>query len=95
MIKKISATIAVVMALAGFVGLLWQVDHRYAYQTALAATDAKIKAVEDRVRLRELEPVVWRLESMFEKKPMPPEVKAEYERVRSEKKAIEKRLGIR
>jgi hypothetical protein len=95
MIKKILSIIGAVMALAAFVGLCYQADNRYVHQTAMAASEARIGKMEDRVRLRELEPVVWRLETMFQGKKMPPEVQAEYERVRSEKVAIEKRLGIR
>jgi hypothetical protein len=91
MIKQIGA----VMALAGFVGLCYGVDSRYAHQPALAASEARIRTVEDRVRLRELGPVVWRLEALYEKKPMPKEVKAEYDRVKAEKEAIERKLGIR
>ena len=95
MIKKISAICGLILALAGIIGLGYTLDNHWAKATALAASEARINRLDDRMRLRELEPVVWRLETAFQGKTMPPEVKAEYDRVKAEKRAIEKRLGIR
>jgi hypothetical protein len=84
MIKRISAILGLILAIAGVLGVIYGIDSRYAHSVALAVVAKEVRDVKDQIRAEKVQERVWKLEEWYDKKPMPAPVKQQYQELKKE-----------